>query len=108
DLIIQDELHLISGALGTVVGLFESAVDTLCTWQVPTVDGSSRPAGPKIVASTATTKRAAEQVRRLFARRIEVFPPQVHDVGNTFFSRLVPVSAGHPGRWHFGVRPPGV
>jgi hypothetical protein len=53
DLIIQDELHLIFGALGTTVGVFEAAVDELCTW---TVDGSE--VGPKVVASTATVKRA--------------------------------------------------
>ncbi len=56
DLIMQDELHLISGALGTMVGLFEGAVDELCGWVAP---GGGR-TGPKIVASTATTKRAAD------------------------------------------------
>jgi hypothetical protein len=63
DLIIQDELHLISGALGTTVGLFEAAVDELCCRRAGEV-----PSGPKIVASTATTKRAPQQVRGVFGR----------------------------------------
>jgi hypothetical protein len=87
DLIIQDELHLITGALGTTVGLFEAAVDELCTWT--TSDGLLT--GPKIVASTATTKRAAGQVRGVFGRDLQIFPPQVTDVADTFFSRQVPV-----------------
>jgi hypothetical protein len=104
DLIIQDELHLISGALGTTVGLFEAAVDELCTWHSP--DGSLT--GPKIVASTATTKRAREQVLGVFGRDLAVFPPQVIDVADTFFSRQVPVTSEHPGRRYLGVCAHGV
>ncbi|WP_067968383.1 DISARM system helicase DrmA [Nocardiopsis trehalosi] len=104
DLIIQDELHLISGALGTTVGLFESAVDELCTWTTP----AGNAAGPKIVASTATTKRAEEQVRGVFARGLEVFPPQVTDVADTFFSVQMPVTEEHPGRRYMGVCAHGV
>ena len=87
DLIIQDELHLISGALGTTVGLFEAAVDELCGWPY----GGTR-TGPKIVASTATTKRAREQARGLFGRELAVFPPPVLDIEDMFFSRQVPVT----------------
>jgi hypothetical protein len=65
DLVIQDELHHISGALGTTVGLFETAVDELCTWPVP----GGGEAGPKIVASTATTKRAAARWTWCWRRR---------------------------------------
>lgn len=104
DLIIQDELHLISGSLGTTVGLFESAVDELCTWTTP--DGTET--GPKIVASTATTKRAAEQVRGVFARGLETFPPQVTDIADTFFSRQAPVTEAVPGRRYLGVCAHGV
>ncbi|WP_017555569.1 DISARM system helicase DrmA [Nocardiopsis baichengensis] len=104
DLIIQDELHLISGALGTTVGLFESAVDRLCTWTAP--DGSRT--APKIVASTATTKRAEAQVRGVFARDLQIFPPQVTDVADTFFSRQVPISESSPGRRYMGVCAHGV
>ncbi|MGH4026250.1 MAG: DISARM system helicase DrmA [Pseudonocardiaceae bacterium] len=104
DLIIQDELHLISGALGTTVGLFESAVDELCTWTTP----AGTEAGPKIVASTATTKRAAEQVRGVFGRSLEIFPPQVIDVADTFFSQQVPVTETDPGRRYLGICAHGV
>lgn len=103
DLIIQDELHLISGALGTTVGLFEAAVDQLCSWPVTGADGERRLAGPKIIASTATTKRAAEQVRGVFARDVAIFPPQVVDHNDTFFSRQVPVTEDTPGRRYLGV-----
>ncbi|AXH93557.1 DISARM system helicase DrmA [Micromonospora aurantiaca] len=104
DLIIQDELHLISGALGTTVGLFEAAVDELCTWRTP--DGSET--GPKIVASTATTKRAREQVLGVFGRQLAVFPPPVIDITDTFFSRQVPVTVDNPGRRYLGVCAHGV
>ncbi|WP_328477439.1 DISARM system helicase DrmA [Streptomyces sp. NBC_00377] len=103
DLIIQDELHLISGALGTTVGLFEAAVDQLCTWSFTDVHGGRHEAGPKIVASTATTKRAADQVLGVFGRKVAVFPPQVLDVGDTFFSRQVELSRENPGRRYLGV-----
>ncbi|AXG81291.1 DISARM system helicase DrmA [Streptomyces paludis] len=103
DLIIQDELHLISGALGTTVGLFEAAVDQLCSWTYTDSEGVRRDVGPKIVASTATTKRAAEQVRGVFGRRVAVFPPQVLDVGDTFFSRQMEHSRDQPGRRYLGV-----
>ena len=99
DLIIQDELHLISGALGTTVGLFEAAVDQLCTWTTP----SGAAVGPKIVASTATTRRADAQVLGVFGRGLAIFPPQVLDVTDTFFSQQVPTTPAHPGRRYLGV-----
>lgn len=104
DLIIQDELHLITGALGTAVGLFEVAVETLCSWETP----EGRPVKPLIVASTATVRNAVEQVRQLYGRNVEIFPPQVLDVADTFFSREVEVSAQNPGRRYIGVSAPGV
>lgn len=103
DLIIQDELHLITGALGTAVGLFEVAVETLCSWKAP--DGT--PVKPLIVASTATVRNAQQQVRRLYARDVEIFPPQVLDVTDTFFSQEVPIDE-HPGRRYVGVCAQGV
>jgi coenzyme F420-reducing hydrogenase delta subunit len=104
DLIVQDELHLITGALGTAVGLFEVAVETLCTWR----DAAGRSVRPMIVASTATVRNAAEQVRGLYGRRVGMFPPQVLDVADTFFSEEVPSSPENPGRRYVGVSAQGV
>lgn len=104
DLIIQDELHLITGALGTAVGLFEAAIETLCSWQTP--DG--HPVRPMIVASTATVRNATEQVRGLYGRQVSVFPPQVLDVADTFFSYEIEPDEDHPGRKYIGVSAHGV
>jgi hypothetical protein len=102
DLIIQDELHLISGPLGTLVGLYETAVDRLCTWEV-----GGRAVRPKVIASTATIRRAGDQVHATFLRRVSVFPPQGLDVRDNFFSRQRPPSEQHPGRLYLGVCSPG-
>jgi hypothetical protein len=104
DLIIQDELHLITGALGTSVGLFEVAIETVTSWKRP--DGA--PVRPMIVASTATVRNAQEQVRGLYGRRVEMFPPQVLDVADTYFSREIPISKKNPGRRYVGVSAQGV
>lgn len=98
DLIIQDELHLISGALGTMVGLYETAVDRISSW---TVNGI--PVRPKVVASTATVRRAKGQVHSLFNRGLSIFPSPVLDAGETFFSTQIPVDDDHPGRRYLGV-----
>ena len=87
DLIIQDELHLISGPLGSMVGLYEAAVDRLATWDLPGGGAKSR---PKVIASTATARRAPRQIGALFDRRTEVFPPPGLDIGDTFFARQRP------------------
>lgn len=104
DLIIQDELHLITGALGTSVGLFEVAVETLSSWETP----EGKPVRPLIVASTATVRNAHEQVRGLYGRRVEIFPPQVLDVADTYFSQEVPIDRDNPGRRYIGVSAQGV
>lgn len=104
DLIIQDELHLITGALGTTVGLFEVAIDALTRWR----DAHGRPCRPLVVASSATVRNAADQVRNLYGRATSIFPPQVLDAGDTFFSAEVPVSAETPGRRYIGVSTTGV
>lgn len=78
DLVIQDELHLISGPLGTIAGLYEAAVDLLCTRDQ---------IRPKIVASTATIRNAASQVRYLFDRRFAQFPQPLLDARDSFFAR---------------------
>jgi len=98
DLIIQDELHLISGPLGTMAGLYETAVDALST---RVIDG--KPVRPKIIASTATVRRAKEQVRALFARsEVEVFPPPLIDRRDSFFAVTAPASERNP-RLYAGV-----
>jgi Helicase conserved C-terminal domain len=104
DLIIQDELHLITGALGTTVGLFEVAIDVMTTWR--TAAGS--PVRPLLVASTATARNAADQVRALYGRDVTIFPPQVLDAGKTFFSKEEPVSEKFPGRRYVGLSTTGV
>lgn len=101
DLIIQDEFHLISGPLGTMVGLYETAVDELSTWEL---DG--KPVKPKIIASTATVRKAAEQVNGVFMRKVSVFPPHGLDVEDNFFSVQRPIQE-HPGRRYLGVCSPG-
>jgi hypothetical protein len=98
DLVIQDELHLISGPLGTMAGLYETAIDALCTREV---DGHR--IRPKIVASTATVRRADAQIRALFTRAgVEVFPPPGPDRRTSFFARTVPL-AERPGRLYLAV-----
>ncbi|NUB23340.1 DISARM system helicase DrmA [Azospirillum brasilense] len=101
DLIIQDEFHLISGPLGTMVGLYETAVDELSSWTL-----GDRKVRPKVVASTATVRRADDQVRNVFMRRISVFPPSGLDVEDNFFSVQRPISE-KPGRRYIGVCAPG-
>lgn len=103
DLIIQDELHLINGPLGTMVGLYETAVDALCRWQ--TAEGNV--VSPKIVASTATIRRAKEQVNAVFARDVSVFPPPALDAEDNFFSKRTPSTDDAPGRLYVGICAPG-
>ena len=76
DLIVQDELHLISGPLGTLSGLYETAIDLLAT----------RAAPPKVIGSTATIRRAAAQVRALYARETMQFPPPGIDANDSGFA----------------------
>lgn len=102
DLIIQDELHLIAGPLGTLVGLYETAIDELCAFDL----GGSR-VRPKVIASTATIRRAREQVHQLFLRNLEVFPPQVLDAGDSFFAREREDTVATPGRLYAGICAPG-
>ena len=102
DLIIQDELHLISGPLGTLVGLYETAVDRLCSWDYKGVR-----VRPKVIASTATIRRAQNQVHNLFLRDVQIFPPSGLDAGDNFFSRRRPAGPEAPGRLYLGICAPG-
>jgi hypothetical protein len=100
DLIIQDELHLISGPLGTIPGLYESAFDLLAARNI---NGEWR--RPKIVASTATVRRAETQIRNLFGReRTAIFPPPGIGRDDSFFARI---DTETPSRLYLGVASPG-
>jgi superfamily II DNA or RNA helicase len=91
DLIIQDELHLISGPLGTIAGLYETAFDWLMAFNGRRV---------KIIGSTATIRRAEAQARALFNRSSVQFPPP----GLTYRdSGFAVVDAKKPGRLYVGV-----
>ena len=96
ELVIQDELHLIAGALGSVAGLYEAALDTVL---------KARAMHPKYIASTATIRMAAEQVKRLYGREVAVFPPPGLDCDDSFFARAVPLSV-RPGRMYVGYFAP--
>lgn len=82
-LVIQDELHLISGPLGTLAGLYETVIEALMR-----PDASTPP--PKIIASTATVRRAEAQIKALFARsQVRIFPPPGPERDDNFFSRTI-------------------
>lgn len=86
DLYIQDELHLISGPLGTIPALYEAAIDALCSREV---DGKT--VRPKIVAFTATVRCADAQVKALFGRDyVDIFPPPGPDRRDSFFAVTMP------------------
>src|SRR5262249_53360159 len=91
DLILQDELHLISGPLGTVVGLYEASIDQI---------GSRGGGPPKVIGSTATSRRAREQVLRLFNREVAQFPPPAIDWNDSCFAVK---DDSVPGRIYVGV-----
>lgn len=90
-LIIQDELHLISGPLGTIAALYEGAFDIVMR------ELSTR---PKVIASTATIRRADQQVRGLFDRDVFLFPPSGLTAEDSYFVRFDPT---RPGRQYVGV-----
>ncbi|MBW4548610.1 MAG: hypothetical protein KME25_29890 [Symplocastrum torsivum CPER-KK1] len=105
-LIIQDELHLISGPLGSVVGLYETVIEELCTDR-----RGEQAIKPKIVCSTATIRRYAEQVKALYGREdVVLFPPPGLDASDSFFSRYARNEDGtlQRGRIYAGVHGPGL
>ncbi|MBL8819720.1 MAG: hypothetical protein JNL58_27085 [Planctomyces sp.] len=105
-LIIQDELHLISGPLGSMVGLYEPIIEELCTDR-----RNGRVAKPKIVSSTATIRNYTEQVKALYARsRTSLFPPPGLDADDSFFARVArrPDGTLERGRIYVGVHAPGL
>jgi hypothetical protein len=91
EMIIQDELHLIAGPLGSFAGLYEAAIDTVIT---------CRGLRPKYIASTATIRHAREQVKLLYGRKTAIFPPPGHSCDDSFFARI---DRGRPGRLYVGL-----
>ena len=96
ELVIQDELHLIAGALGSVAGLYEAALDTVL---------KARGIRPKYIASTATIRMAAQQVKCLYGRELAVFPPPGLTCDDSYFARTVPLNE-RPGRMYVGYLAP--
>lgn len=90
-LIIQDEMHLLGGPLGTIFGVYETAIDVACRL---------RGGRPKIVASTATIRDTDRQSLGLFGSLARVFPPPGLDAANSFYARINP---DKPGRMYLGV-----
>ncbi|MEJ7647725.1 MAG: helicase-related protein [Nakamurella sp.] len=100
-LIIQDELHLISGPLGSMVGLYEPVVEDLCTDK-----RGDEPIRPKVIASTATVRRYEDQIRGLFGRtKVALFPPHGLEEGHSFFAEPATLDSGEPepGRRYVGI-----
>ena len=103
-LVIQDELHLISGPLGSMVGLYETVISDLCTDR-----REANPVPPKIIAATATIRRFEDQVKALYGRdQVRLFPPHGLEDGHSFFAEpdTLPDGTEAPGRRYLGVMSP--
>lgn len=101
-LVIQDELHLISGPLGSLVGLYEGVIESLCTDSRGEITIK-----PKIIASTATTRRYESQVHNLYARQnVTLFPQAVSRANETFFSSVKKTNGqADRGTLYLGINP---
>ena len=106
-LIIQDELHLITGPLGSMVGLYEGVIEELCTKRSNLY---SRVTRPKLIASTATTRASTRQIRDLYAReKTSIFPPPGLNADDSFFATYERFESGpekgkvKPGRMYLGI-----
>lgn len=96
ELIIQDELHLISSALGSIAGIYEAAISTVIEQKL---------VGPKYIASTATIKEANTQVKKLFAQQPAIFPPVGISSEDSYFAKTVALDE-QPGRLYLGYLAP--
>jgi hypothetical protein len=95
ELVIQDELHLMTGPLGSLMGLYEATVDFMC---------GRTGHRPKVIASTATIRRYQDQIRGLFDRPARQFPPPGLNAGDSFFAAEIREKAG---RVYVGICSPG-
>lgn len=93
ELIIQDELHLISGPLGTMTGLYEAAITKLC---------ENNGTGAKVIASTATIRNAKNQIMALYGKEYTQFPPQGISSKDSYFA-VESTPSDRPARQYFGV-----
>jgi hypothetical protein len=93
ELIIQDELHLISGPLGSIAGIYEIAVSYLC---------NANGRAPKVIASTATIRNARQQIKNLYNSQMLQFPPSGISFRNSFFAVLADRDK-RPARTYIGL-----
>ena len=101
DLIIQDEMHLISGPLGSLVGMFETMVEEICTFR----DTNGNVRRPKIIASTATTRNTLSLIKQLYARQVRTFPVSGISYSDNYFSHVLKTSESK--RQYMGLAPTG-
>jgi hypothetical protein len=98
ELIVQDELHLITGPLGTIYGAYEAAIEELCTIEI---EGNK--ILPKYIVSTATIKNADSQIKSLYGRKnMAQFPTNGLDIKDSYFIKELPVEE-HPFRKYCGI-----
>lgn len=102
DLIIQDEMHLISGPLGSLVGMFETMVEEICTSKDADGNVVRR---PKIIASTATTRNTLSLIKQLYARQVRTFPVSGISYSDNYFSHVLKTSESK--RQYMGLAPTG-
>ena len=98
ELIVQDELHLITGPLGTIYGAYETMIQDLCSYKM-----GDKKILPKYVVSTATIKNAEEQTRCLYARKNTMqFPASGFVASDSFFIKEIPLEE-NPFRKYVGI-----
>lgn len=96
ELIVQDELHLIAGALGSVAGIYEAALETVLV---------QNGVHPKYIASTATIRMAKDQIKKLYGKDVAIFPPPGISAEDSFFAKTVPTHE-RAGRMYVGYFAP--
>ncbi len=98
ELIVQDELHLITGPLGTIYGGYESVIEELCTAEIDNFK-----IVPKYIVSTATIKNADSQIKSLYGRSVTCqFPANGLDSKDSFFIKEIPIEQ-NPFRKYVGI-----